>query len=582
MTVWSHHPSIFRGRHILRDICFGLLGIVFITILFLVSPAQAAPSNATINFSARLKNATGGVVPDGYYNIGFNVYDQESAGTPLWSETYYDNNGPSAGQDYRVKVVNGYFSVKLGSRTTFGSNINWDSDLWLTMNIGGVEQVSPIGNIAWDGEMTPRIQLSAVPYAMNANLIGGKSADQLVQLGQGMQIDDTNETSLYINKTGNGDIMHLQKNGVDALVLSEDYMTLGGVSPTYTIAASSSENGPGKNLALNGGSTADSSLGGNIIINGGWSESGTGGSVIIDAGGSNNENGSSGKIVLGGITASTVDIGNDTSTTTVKGSFNVSGLTLGNNSSETAGELKLASGDGFVGTISGTDLTANRSYSLPDASGTFCLQGSADCGFIMASPSSIQSGSIWLSGGASFGSNILLQTSTNSANAFRVQNNSGQLVLGVDTLNQRITIGSSDTTATLLVIDTKTDEGDPEGVNGAMYYNADRGKMRCYENGEWDNCLSNTKGVATSKTSNYTADYGDFVIADSAAGAFTITLPAPRAGAVISVKKVNAGNAINVVPSGVGVQIDNLSSISLSSQWTSQDFYSDGVRWYRV
>ncbi len=141
-----------------------------------------------MSFTARLKNANGSIVADGSYNVEFKLYNQASDGTALWTERYYDENGATAGEDYRVKVVNGYLSVKLGSRTPFGA-INWDDNLWLTMNIGGVEQTATPTN--WDGEMSPRIQLTATPYSMNSGAVGGKKADQLVQLGQGLQTDNS-------------------------------------------------------------------------------------------------------------------------------------------------------------------------------------------------------------------------------------------------------------------------------------------------------------------------------------------------------------------------------------------------------
>src|SRR5690606_28432020 len=46
----------------------------------------------------------------------------------------------------------------------------------------------------------------------------------------------------------------------------------------------------------------------------------------------------------------------------------------------------------------------------------------------------------------------------------------------------------SDTTGTLLVLDTKTSSGDPSGVDGAMYYNASYGGFRCYSDGAWRFC----------------------------------------------------------------------------------------------
>lgn len=71
-----------------------------------------------------------------------------------------------------------------------------------------------------------------------------------------------------------------------------------------------------------------------------------------------------------------------------------------------------------------------------------------------------------------------------------VNNPSSAAVRLVIQENGRIDIGSSDTTGALLVLDTKTNSGDPTGVNGGMYYNSNLGKFRCYENGEWVNCIS--------------------------------------------------------------------------------------------
>jgi len=88
------------------------------------------------------------------------------------------------------------------------------------------------------------------------------------------------------------------------------------------------------------------------------------------------------------------------------------------------------------------------------------------------------------------------QNLTNSTTAFRVLASNATFGSGVpqfvvDTSNSRIYIGnpSSDTTGALLVLDTKSDSGDPTGVAGGMYYNSNAGKFRCYENGAWKNCL---------------------------------------------------------------------------------------------
>jgi hypothetical protein len=124
-----------------------------------------AATNSNLNFQARLLNSAGNVVPDGYYNIEFKLYDVSSGGSALWTETYYDSNGVTAGNDNRARVVNGYLSVSLGSQTAFGSSINWDQEHWITMNIGGSTQTA---TPTWDGEMNPRMKLTGVPYAFRA------------------------------------------------------------------------------------------------------------------------------------------------------------------------------------------------------------------------------------------------------------------------------------------------------------------------------------------------------------------------------------------------------------------------------
>jgi hypothetical protein len=131
-----------------------------------------AATSSNLNYQARLLHINGNVVPDGYYNIEFNLYAADTGGSPLWGEEYYDANGVTAGQDNRVRVVNGYLSVNLGSQTSFPTNIDWDQELWLTMNVGGSTQTA---TPTYDGEMTPRIKLTAVPYAFKAGQLAKRT-----------------------------------------------------------------------------------------------------------------------------------------------------------------------------------------------------------------------------------------------------------------------------------------------------------------------------------------------------------------------------------------------------------------------
>ena len=61
--------------------------------------------------------------------------------------------------------------------------------------------------------------------------------------------------------------------------------------------------------------------------------------------------------------------------------------------------------------------------------------------------------------------------------------------------------GAGSTTPDLLVMDVKSDAGDPAGANGAMYYNANANKFRCYVNGSWADC--DTTGGSSTLQSAY-------------------------------------------------------------------------------
>ncbi|HET9412057.1 MAG TPA: hypothetical protein VFO38_04375 [Candidatus Saccharimonadales bacterium] len=114
------------------------------------------------------------------------------------------------------------------------------------------------------------------------------------------------------------------------------------------------------------------------------------------------------------------------------------------------------------------------------------------------------------------------QNYSNSTTAFRVLNSASVPQFVVDASNSRMYIGNptGDTTGALLVLDTKTSAGDPTGVNGGMYYNSSLGKMRCYENSAWNDCISTTR-TSYRYDNDFITTAGDSVISiqDSGAGA---------------------------------------------------------------
>jgi hypothetical protein len=119
--------------------------------------------------------------------------------------------------------------------------------------------------------------------------------------------------------------------------------------------------------------------------------------------------------------------------------------------------------------------------------------------------------SLNVTGGATFGSNVTMAgaglefsgvatdiTTAGNQDLTIAPNGTGNIVLGV-----------SDTTAQLLVLDTKTSSGDPTGIAGGMYYNSNSGKFRCYQNGAWGDCLSSVYRVASNVSNSSSSTYSD-------------------------------------------------------------------------
>ncbi|MFH1193658.1 MAG: hypothetical protein V1661_01545 [bacterium] len=103
--------------------------------------------------------------------------------------------------------------------------------------------------------------------------------------------------------------------------------------------------------------------------------------------------------------------------------------------------------------------------------------------------------------------NSMFGPSVDSADALRVRNaDNTEILFTVDTENNMVKIGNNSeagSPTTIFVLDSKADAGDPAGTDGAMYYNSNVGKFRCYEGGAWKDCVSEG-GVVAFRESYFT------------------------------------------------------------------------------
>jgi hypothetical protein len=107
--------------------------------------AQVVPAPGLINFQGRLSKPDGTPLPDGPYSIRFSLWDAESSGNELWSQTL-----PT------IMVKNGVFATLLNVGATPGL---FDGNRWLEIKVGS------------DAPLAPRQPLVSVAYAMKANSV---------------------------------------------------------------------------------------------------------------------------------------------------------------------------------------------------------------------------------------------------------------------------------------------------------------------------------------------------------------------------------------------------------------------------
>ena len=202
-----------------------------IALIISIQPAEAFTSS-TLNFQGRLLTDTGALVPDGSYNIEFNLYDVDTAGTSQWTETRLNSSAQG------VTVTNGFFSVYLGDITAFPNTINWDQELWLGMTVRGTGSCAFAACTPTDAEMTPRFQLTALPYAFRAGALADSAGnafttDDFAQLAPSaiQAVNDAN-AAIRFNQAGSGGLLQLQGNGFDVFTVDNDGATSIGAGLT--------------------------------------------------------------------------------------------------------------------------------------------------------------------------------------------------------------------------------------------------------------------------------------------------------------------------------------------------------------
>ncbi|MCP4567196.1 MAG: hypothetical protein GY841_06425 [FCB group bacterium] len=108
-------------------------------ILFSITPIWAEVPQM-INYQGQLNDDLGNPL-DTTVSMTFTIYDDSTGGNSKWAESYIT-----------VTIINGLFSVLLGSVTSLPDSVFNQPDRWLGISVGGEE-------------ILPRTRLASVPYA---------------------------------------------------------------------------------------------------------------------------------------------------------------------------------------------------------------------------------------------------------------------------------------------------------------------------------------------------------------------------------------------------------------------------------
>ncbi len=110
--------------------------------LFAFIAAKPSDIPRTITQQGILTSSDGTAIEDGMYSLTLHIYDVETSGNPLWTETQ------------TVSIINGLFTVQLGNNEPL--DLDFDTQYWLGISVEGGD------------ELEPRIPFSPVPYSFHA------------------------------------------------------------------------------------------------------------------------------------------------------------------------------------------------------------------------------------------------------------------------------------------------------------------------------------------------------------------------------------------------------------------------------
>jgi hypothetical protein len=172
--------------------------------------AAGAAMPHTLSYQGVLRDADGNPVPDGNYTLVFTLYDAPTGGEPYW------------GERDTVPVDGGIFSVVLGKVEPLDV-VSFDIPYWLGIGLLG------------GPEMTPRVELTAAPYALHAATADAYGGGDLAVYGKLTVTSTQDRAGVFTTSMGGCTVhaLHAEATGnsavgIDATGLGPNGIGTGG------------------------------------------------------------------------------------------------------------------------------------------------------------------------------------------------------------------------------------------------------------------------------------------------------------------------------------------------------------------